>query len=405
MTSRPGPGGSTRPSGKTFDVIIIGAGASGLFCAATAGKRGRRVLLIDHAAGPGAKIAVSGGGHCNFTNLAAGSDRYWSQNPAFCKSALARFTPHDFIALVDRHGIAWREKKEGQLFCRGSSARIVEMLLQECRGGKVEFRFDCPVRTIDRNGLFRVRTDHGSFEAPSLVVATGGLSMPSLGATGFGIELARRFGLAVVPTRPALVPFTLAVPEKELCASLAGVSLMAGVRCGPFSVTEDVLFTHKGLSGPAILQVSSLWQQGETIDVDLCPDRDLLELLEECRKRGEKQEVKTLLGRCLPRRVAAAWSERCIPLRPVCQCRSDELAAAAEAIHRWKFVPAGTEGFEKAEVTLGGVDTKELSSKTMESRKIAGLFFIGEVIDVTGQLGGFNLHWAWASGAAAGEAV
>lgn len=402
---KPGNGGSSRRSGKTYDALIIGAGASGLFCAATAGKRGRRVLVLDHAARPGVKIAVSGGGHCNFTNLSAGAENYWSRNRSFCKSALARFGPGDFIELADRHDIAWREKKDGQIFCRGSSARIVEMLLHECGSGKVEFLFDCRIESVDKSGLFRVKTNRGEFEAPSLVMATGGLAAPSLGASGFGHDLARRFGLAVVPPRPALVPLTLAPAERELCASLAGVSLKARIECGSFTVEGDLLFTHRGLSGPAILEVSSCWSPGDALSIDISPDRDFLDLLEESRKGGEGREIRTLLSRCVPRRVAAAWCERFIRSQHAGCCQQADLAAAAGAVHQWRIVPAGTEGFEKAEVTLGGVDTNELSSKTMESRKVAGLLFTGEVVDVTGQLGGFNLQWAWASGAAAGEAV
>jgi predicted Rossmann fold flavoprotein len=369
----------TSPS---FDVVIIGAGAAGLMCAIRAGQRGRTVLLLDHAEKVGKKILISGGGRCNFTNLEARPEAFLSNNPHFCKSALARYTQHDFIALVDKHRIAWHEKTLGQLFCDGSARQIVAMLLAECAAVGVDVRVAHRPTTIEKTDRFIVRTDKGEFEGAALVLASGGLSIPKMGATGFAHDVARRFGLKIAETRPALVPFTAKVPE------LSGVSLPVEVRCGKAVFREAMLFTHRGLSGPAILQISSYWKPGQEIAIDLLPDLDAVQVLKERRHARPKAELRTLLAEVMPQRLAVVLESE----RP-------------EALNDWRIVPTGTEGYAKAEVTLGGVDTNELSSRTMEARKVPGLFVIGEAVDVTGWLGGYNFQWAWSSGWAAGEAV
>jgi len=383
------------------DVIIIGGGAAGLFCAIEAGRRGRRVLVLEHAGQVGKKIAISGGGRCNFTNLHTSAANFISTNPHFAKSALARYTPADFVALVERHGIAYHEKKLGQLFCDGSSRQIINLLLAECGDAQVEIRCGCRVRRVERSDKFRVETEQGIFTSASLVVATGGLSIPQLGATDFGYQLARQFGLRIEQTRPALVPLTLLADTQVRLSGLSGVSLDALASCGGASFRENILVTHRGLSGPAILQVSSYWQRGEVVNLDLLPGADALSLLLE--QRNSESELASVLARHMPRRFASAWCKLYVPSVPLRQLTEREIAALAERLQRWQITPAGTEGFKKAEVTAGGVATSELSSRTMEATRVPGLYFIGEVVDVTGQLGGYNFQWAWASGYAAGQ--
>ena len=391
-------------SALNYDAIVIGAGAAGTMCAATAGRRGRRVLLLDHAEQPGEKIRISGGGRCNFTNLHCRPENFLSRNPDFCRSALARYTPLDFVALVERHGIRYHEKKLGQLFCDESSHQIIDMLRAECDAGGVVWRMPCVVREIDdAGGRFVLATDRGWFEAPKLVIATGGLSVPKTGATPFGYRLAERFGLAIVPPRPGLVPLALDAAELARYGDIAGVSIDVVASCGGGRFRENVLFTHRGLSGPAILQVSSYWTPGANIHIDLLPDRDADAILAAVRQ--SRTLPANVLAEYLPRRFAQQWSGAMGATRPVVEMPDRELRALARALHDWHVKPSGTTGYAKAEVTLGGVDTGELSSKTMEARRVPGLHFIGEVVDVTGHLGGFNFQWAWASGHAAGEAL
>ena len=385
------------------DVIVVGAGAAGLMCAAEAGKRGRSVLVLEHAERPGKKILISGGGRCNFTNLHAAPENYLSANPDFCKSALARYRPADFIRLVDQHGIAWHEKKLGQLFCDHSSRLIVEMLLQECEAARVELRLNCRVKTVRRNGGFALDTSLGVFECDSLVIATGGLSFPKLGATDFGYRIAEQFGLRLVPPQPGLVPLTFGDAGQRAFSELSGISVDAKVTAGGASFREHLLFTHRGLSGPAILQISNYLAGGEAVALDLLPDQPARELL--LAERGTNKELKTVLGQVLPQRFAQQWCAACAPSKPMNRYTPPELEEIARRLHRWEIMPAGTEGYAKAEVTRGGVDTAGLSSKTMEARSVGGLYFIGEVVDVTGWLGGYNFQWAWASGHAAGQFV
>ncbi len=383
----------SQPQG--FDVVVLGGGAAGLMCAMRAGQRGRKVLLLDHAEKVGKKILISGGGRCNFTNREARPEAFLSANPHFCKSALARYTQHDFIDLVNKHRIAWHEKTLGQLFCDGSARRIVAMLLDECAAVGVDVRVAHKVTRVEKSDRFAVATDHGDFFASSVVLATGGLSIPKMGATGFAHEVARHFKLRVTDTRPALVPLTLPVPE------ISGVSLDVEARCGRASFREALLFTHRGLSGPAILQVSSYWKPGEEIVVDLLPDLDAASLLKERKRTRPKAELRTILAEILPQRLAQSLA----PEGSMANQRDRDLEALATRLKMWTFVPTGTEGYAKAEVTLGGIDTDGLSSKTMEAKKVPGLFAIGEAVDVTGWLGGYNFQWAWSSGWVAGEAV
>lgn len=391
-------------SADTFDAIVLGAGAAGMMAALTAGQRGRRVLLVDHAPEPGKKILISGGGRCNFTNIHTAPDRYLSENPHFARSALARYTPADFLALVNRHAIAWHEKTLGQLFCDHSARQIVDMLVAECRDGSVAFSFGAPVTAVDHgDGLFRITVDGRERTAPSLVLATGGLSIPKMGATGFSLDLARRFGLPVVQTRPALVPFTLGEDE-ALFRSLSGVSAEVVARTGKVSFREAALFTHRGLSGPAMLQVSSYWQHRTPIAVDFLPDAQSDWLLEEKRVRP-RATLRSTLARRLPERLAEALADRLSIESELGNCRDAGLRAAQERLARWPFQPTGTEGYAKAEVMAGGISTRALSQKTMEATKVSGLFAVGEAVDVTGWLGGYNFQWAWASGRAAGEAL
>jgi predicted Rossmann fold flavoprotein len=383
------------------DVIVIGGGAAGLMCAAAAGARGRRVVVLEHNESVGRKIAISGGGRCNFTNTGTTAKNFISANPHFAKSALARYTPADFIALVERHRIPYHEKKLGQLFCDDSSRRIIDMLLRECEEAGAEVHTGCRVDSVGKEDRFIVETSRGRFESESLVVATGGLSIPKLGATDFGYKVARQFGLKVLQPAPALVPLTLARGDLERFKELSGVSVHAAVRAGGAEFFENLLFTHRGLSGPAVLQVSSYWTRGEAVSIDLTPGLDARELIESAR--GSGAELSTLLARVLPRRFAQSWCELYAPRGPVRAIPSAELKTVAERLEDWRVEPSGTEGFVKAEVTRGGVSTDELSSKTMEARRAPGLYFIGEVVDVTGHLGGYNFQWAWASGRAAGQ--
>jgi predicted Rossmann fold flavoprotein len=386
-------------SEQAFDAIVLGAGAAGLFCAAQAGQRGRRVLVIDHAPEPGRKILISGGGRCNFTNLHTAPERYLSANPHFAKSALSRYTARDFLALVESHGIAWHEKTLGQLFCDGSARQIVALLLNECAKGGVAFAYGQPPEVRHADGRFTVN----GASAPALVIATGGPSIPKLGATGFAYDLARRFGLKVVEPRPALVPLTLA-GEDLLFRELSGVSAEVVAHCHKAAFREAALFTHRGLSGPAILQVSSYWKRGDTVAIDFLPDR-AADWLVERKQASPRSTLRRALADALPERLATVLSER-IGLGAELSVTTDKaLRAAGERLARWPFVPNGSEGFAKAEVTSGGISTAELSSKTMEARKAPGLFVIGEAVDVTGWLGGYNFQWAWASAHAAAQAL
>jgi predicted Rossmann fold flavoprotein len=370
-------------------------------CAIEAGKRGRRVALLEHNERVGKKIAISGGGRCNFTNLGAGPENFLSANPDFCKSALARYTPWDFVALVEKHGVAFHEKKLGQQFCNTSSRAIIELLLGECAAAGVEVRVNCRVDSVEKPERFRLATNQGAMECASLVVATGGLSFAKLGASDFGYRVARQFGLRVGELRPGLVPLTFA-PDDAPLQELSGLSVPVVARHGAGEFVENLLFTHRGISGPAVLQISSYWREGETLHFDLLPGANGAWLSEARRAGGD---LAALLARDWPRRFADAWCARHAPRRPLAQCSREELDALAENLRAWPMRCAGTEGYAKAEVTLGGVDTRELSSKTMEARRVPGLYFIGEVVDVTGWLGGYNFQWAWASGHAAGQFV
>lgn len=390
-----------------MDVIIIGAGASGLLCAIEAGKRKRQVLVLDHAKRIGNKIRISGGGRCNFTNINVTHENYLSNNPDFCRSALSRFTPHDFIRMIGRHGIKYHEKEDGQLFCEGSSLGIIKMLQKECERVGVEIRLNCRISEIKldekKSGRFHVITDNGTMESGSLVVATGGLSYPELGASDTGYRIARQFGLRMTPVRPALVPLIFNPADQKRFSELSGISFHGTVSCHGREFQGDILFTHLGLSGPAILQISSYWNSGDDIVTNLMPGREVYRLL--MARRGSRMELRTLLSGFLPKRIAQIWCDLYAPSRPVNQYSDREVEKIAHQLCHWTIRPSGTEGYRKAEVTLGGVDTDELSSKTMEARKVPGLYSIGEVVDVTGQLGGYNLHWAWASGYTAGQYV
>ncbi len=383
------------------NVIIIGAGAAGLMCAIALGKRGRSVIILDHASKIGQKILVSGGGRCNFTNLNIQAENYLSANPHFCKSALARFAPSDFIAMVKKHRISYQEKENGCIFCNGSSRQIVDMLRDECNSVGVKMHLNCKIEEITRKNRFIVKTNSGVIESESLVVATGGLSYPNLGATDIGHRVASQFGLRIISPKPALVPLTFSRSDREKFGELRGISLEAVVNCRGHEFRGEMLFTHKGLSGPAILQASSYWENSEEIIINLLPDIDARSIF--LSNRQSKMEMKNLLSRYLPRRFAHIWCEFHLPSRPLCQYNDQELLDASCLLNGWIIKPAGTEGYRTAEVTRGGVDTDELSSKTMKAKKVTGLYFIGEVIDVTGHLGGYNLHWAWASGWTAGQ--
>ncbi len=399
----------------SFDVAVIGAGAAGMMCAAVAGQRGRRVVLIDHAERLAEKIRISGGGRCNFTNREVGPANFLSANPNFCRSALAGYTPRDFIAMVDRHGIGWHEKHRGQLFCNDSSEQIIEMLRRECELGRVAWRMPCRVDEIGSGeGGFRLSTSEGEIRAASLVIATGGMAIPQLGATDFGLKVARQFGLKVIEPRPALVPLTFDAAHWTGFAGLAGVALEARVATGGKGggeFLEDLLFTHRGLSGPAILQISSYWQPGEPIVLDLAPGLALEAELKQA-KQGGRQQVAGALGALWPRRLADAWLQAMSAELPadfatlrLADAPDRALRQLAAGIQAWSLVPSGTAGYKKAEVMRGGVDTRGLDQKTLQARAVPGLHFIGETVDVTGWLGGYNFQWAWASGVACGRAV
>lgn len=385
------------------DVIIIGAGASGLMCAIEAGRRGRSVLVLDHAEKPGKKLRLSGGGRCNFTNIYMPPEAYVSENIHFCKSALARFTPSDFISRLEKSGIEFFEKEAGQLFCKVSSLEIINMLLEEGRKAGAGILLNCRIAGISRDGTFKLSTNCGSLEAEALVIATGGMSYPSIGATDLGYKIARQFGLKITALKPALVPLFLASGEMESLSALSGVSIDTIVGYNGRHFRGKVLFTHRGLSGPAILQVSLYWNKGEAISINLLPDINAYELFME--NQQSRKEMLNLLAEYLPKRLSQVWCERHIQSKPLNQYTPLELKTIAIKLHNWTIKPVGTEGYNKAEITLGGVDTAELSSKTMEAKKTQGLYFTGEVIDVTGQLGGYNLQWAWSSGYAAGQFV
>jgi len=390
------------------DALVMGAGAAGLMCAIEAGKRGRRVVVVEHNREIGRKILISGGGRCNFTNLHTGPEHFLSHNPHFAKSALARYRPRDFVALVERHGIRYHEKTLGQLFCDGSARQIVAMLEAESNAAGVRIVTACEVRAISKEaGAYRVETSQGRWRAESLVIATGGLSIPKIGASRFGYEIARQFGLAIVECRPALVPLVFSRADRERYGGLAGVAADVLVTADGRGFRERMLFTHRGLSGPAILQGSTYWTPGDPVRIDLLPGVDIIGRLREMRTTGDRAPLRAILGRWLPKRLAERWLEvRAAEFDGGAAAASTsdrEIAAISAALHDWQIVPAGDEGYEKAEVTSGGVDTSEISSKTFEARQATGLYFIGEVLDVTGQLGGFNFQWAWASGYSAGQ--
>lgn len=391
----------------SYDVIIAGAGAAGLMCAIEAGRRGRRVLLLDHAKKPAEKIRISGGGRCNFTNIHASPANYLSQNPHFCKSALGRYTPQDFIALVETHGIAYHEKTLGQLFCDGSSQQIIDMLLAEAEAVGVELRLQTALSDIRQTAQgFAAKVNGEPVVCESLVVATGGPSIPKMGASGWGYELAEQFGLALIAPRAALVPFTFSEQMLEHYKQLSGVAVAdAWAQTGKTRFREAVLFTHRGLSGPAALQISSYWDEGESVTLNLAPHTNVFEWLKARKAEQPKQEIGTAMAELLPKRLAALLCEEAGCVGKLADLSHKALQALADKVNCWQVVPQGTEGYRTAEVTLGGVDTAELSSKTMEAKAAKGLYFIGEVVDVTGWLGGYNFQWAWASGHAAGQAV
>ena len=389
------------PPTHSFDAVVLGAGAAGLMCAIEAGRLGKRIGVIDHADRIGRKILISGGGRCNFTNIYCSPFNFLSQNPHFAKSALATYTPQDFINMVEAHSIAYHEKTLGQLFCDGSAKEIVTMLQEECAAANASIFVNATVESIRHGSDYIIETTRGIFHSSALVIATGGPSIPKLGASGFGYRIAQQFSLALIPPRPALVPFTLDDADRARYCDLAGLSTDAIVRAGDAEFREKMLFTHRGLSGPAILQASSYWSPGAALSIDLAPAVDIAARLREPQARRDLSSMRSALSAVLPQRLATRWVE----LFPPSAWTNTALLEANAALHHWTIHPGGTEGYEKAEVTAGGVDTNELSAKTMESRKVPGLYFIGEVVDVTGHLGGFNFQWAWASGAAAGRAI
>lgn len=391
------------------DCLIIGAGAAGLMCAITAGRRGRTVTVLDHANKPGKKILMSGGGRCNFTNLRVEPANFLSANPHFCKSALSRYTQYDFIALMEKHGLAFHEKAKGQLFCDNKAKDLLNILLAECDSAGVTLHTSASIKAIKsaKTGGFRVESSLGGITASSVVVATGGLSIPTMGASGFGYDIARQFGLSVTERAAALVPFTLSRKDLMLLQELAGVSMPVAVSCAGATFSgatfnEDMLITHKGLSGPAMLQISNYWQPGESITIDLLPGKSLATLWQNWRDQGVKAELKNVLAEHLPKRFVQAWLSQRGGSKPVQQYTPEQIAELDGQLHNWQLIPSGTEGYRTAEVTRGGVNTDEISSKTFEAKAVPGLYFIGEVLDVTGWLGGFNFQWAWASGYCAG---
>ena len=389
---------------RDYDVIIVGAGAAGMMCAQTAGNRGRSTLLLDHADAPGKKILISGGGRCNFTNVGTTDVNFFSDNPHFAKSALARYAPQDFIDLVEKHGIAWHEKTLGQLFCDGSARAIVRMLVDECAAAGVDMRLQQRVTGIAKPDSFRITTEAGDYSGTSLVLATGGLSIPKLGATGFAYDMARQFDLKLTKPRAALVPFTVAGQDLERAQALSGVSLPVRATCRRTSFEESMLFTHRGLSGPAMLQISSCWHEGEAVSVDLLPQADAAVLRARKRTRP-KGGLRAALTELLPQRLADTVLPRALSAGPIADIPDAALDQLGATLKDWRITPSGTEGFAKAEVTAGGIDTNELSSRSMEARRVPGLFAIGEAVDVTGWLGGYNFQWAWASGVSAGLSV
>jgi predicted Rossmann fold flavoprotein len=380
---------------RHFDVIVLGGGAAGLFCAATAGQRGRRVLVLEHNDRVGKKITISGGGRCNFTNINAGPANYLSQSPEFCRSALARYRPAEFLALVESHGIRWHEKKLGQLFCSTSSREIIAMLLEECRRARVEVICGMPIDEVTRPGKFEVRTPRETLSSEALVVATGGLSFAKLGASNLGYRIAKHFGLRLTEIRPGLVPLTFGEEDRSVFGPLSGLSLPVRVRHRGATFDEALLITHRGISGPVVLQISSYWHEGEQLGFDLLPGGETLPV-------PGRETAATQLATVWPKRFAEIWCARHAPDKPVAQWTARERDHVQNFLHHWSPDLSGTEGYPKAEVTLGGVDTRDLSSKTMEARSVPGLYFIGEVVDVTGWLGGYNFQWAWASAHAAG---
>jgi predicted Rossmann fold flavoprotein len=392
---------------KKLDVIVLGAGAAGLFCAAQAGKRGRSVAVLDHAKRIGGKILMSGGGRCNFTNMYASHENFLCDNKHFCKSALSRYTQWDFVGLVSEYGIAYHEKALGQLFCDNSAKDILNMLFSECQKAGVTVTSQCEILSVDKTASgFTLQTSKGEYSCESLVVATGGLSIPKLGASPFGYKLAEQFGLTVKPTRAGLVPFTLHEQDKSVLAELSGISLDANASSNHISFNESILFTHRGLSGPAVLQISSFWQPGEAVEFDLFPHGDLLAELEQALQNQPDVLLSNALGAHYPKRyVQAALPYLAVTNKPLKQYQGKQLSEVARAFHQWQLKPNGTEGYRTAEVTLGGVDTDQLSSKTMMAKDVEGLYFIGEVMDVSGWLGGYNFQWAWSSGWVAGQVV
>jgi len=396
--------GSPHVSATTnVDVLIVGAGAAGLMCAIEAGKRGRSVLLLDHSHKLAEKIRISGGGRCNFTNLNIKPENYLSENPHFCRSALARFTPQRFIALLEKHGLKFSEKTLGQLFCNDGSEAIIKMLKDECDAVEVKLILSAEIDSLKRGEGFQVQTNRGLFHAASLVIATGGLSIPKIGASPFGYKVAEQFGIPITKLHAGLVPLSFHPEEWGAYAELAGISVEAIVRCGKQSFRENLLFTHRGLSGPAILQISSYWTQVEVLHIDLLPEHDMRQLFIE--QRSSRMMLDNFLTQFLPKRFAEVWCKQFAENKPLNQFSEKALSVIAAQLHDWKISPTGTLGYSKAEVTCGGVDTRALSSKTMEANDVPGLFFIGEVVDVTGHLGGYNFQWAWASGYAAGQVV
>ncbi len=391
---------------KHYDAIIIGAGAAGLFCAAEAGARGKSVLLIDHAKKAGDKIRISGGGRCNFTNIYCSPANFISENPHFAKSALKRYTQHDFIEKVEKSGIAYHEKTLGQLFCDGSSQQIIDMLLDDCEKHGVDIKLETSVRDISKEGeFFNVLGESDTYQTPSLVIATGGLSIPKMGATDFGYRIARHFNIPLIPTRAALVPFTFSGDIGTMMKSLSGVSMESRASAGKAVFDEGMLFTHKGLSGPSILQISSYWQDGEHITLNLLPEQNILTFLKTERTASPKKDIQSALSQHIPKRLAAAICEQTAIYGNLADLSNTKFETLAGYLNAWVLTPDDTEGYRTAEVTLGGIDTNALSSKTMESRNVSGLYFIGEVVDVTGHLGGFNFQWAWSSAYACGQAV
>ena len=415
---------------ERVDVIVIGAGASGLMCAARAGKKGRRVVVLDHGPKAGQKILMSGGGRCNFTNKEVTADHFISSNPHFCKSAISRYTPYDFLDLVTAYGISYEERRHGQLFCTGSASEILEMLMMECRKANVKITLNRAVKKIEHlvatkgsvkqsikrpskteiadpgsGARFRIHTPSGQIDTQSLVIATGGLSIPGVGASPFGYQVAEQFDIPIVPVRPGLVPLTLQPEDKKMLESLAGISVDATVCVGSTRFTEKLLFTHRGLSGPVILQISSYWKPGQPVTIDLLPFHNVQDIIAKTKEKHPKKYLKSTLYKYLPKRLVDLRFDVCPENRSILSLSKDQLERVSTAFHRWELKPGGTEGNRTAEVTVGGVDCNHISSKTMETRTVPGLFFIGEVLDVTGWLGGYNLQWAWASGYCAGGRV